>query len=63
MPPAASQFPTFDEWKRMSEREQDALLDRLESEKRRGTIATRVLIGLALAAVSVAVWLALRALG
>jgi orotate phosphoribosyltransferase len=63
MPPAASQFPTFDEWKRMSEREQDALLDRLEAERRRGTIATRVLIGLAFAAVPVAVWLALKALG
>jgi orotate phosphoribosyltransferase len=63
MPPAASQFPTFDEWKTMSEREQDALLDRLESEKRRGTMATRLLIGLACAAVPVAVWLALRGLG
>jgi hypothetical protein len=63
MPPAASQFPTFDEWKRMSEREQDALLDRLEAEQRRGTVATRLLIGLACAAVPVVLWLALRALG
>jgi hypothetical protein len=62
MPPAASQFPTFDEWKSMSEREQDALLDRLEAEKHRGAIATRLLIGLACAAASVVLWLALRAL-
>ena len=46
MPPAASQFPTFDEWKTMSEREQDALLDRMEAHKRRNAVAIRLLIAL-----------------
>lgn len=45
MPPAAPSFPVFDEWKNMSEREQDALLDRLESHKRRGLLGRRLLIG------------------
>ena len=62
MPSAASQFPTFDEWKRMSEREQDALLDRLEAEERRGMMAMRLLIVLACTAVPALLWLALRAL-
>ena len=46
MPPAAPPFPAFDEWKRMSEREQDALLDRLEAKERRGATAMRLAIGL-----------------
>jgi hypothetical protein len=54
MPPAAPSFPAFDEWKSMSEPEQDALLDRLEGHKRRGKIAIRLLSGFGLVAVAVA---------
>jgi hypothetical protein len=51
MSPPAPSFPAFDDWKKMSEREQDALLDRLEATKRRRSFATRLLIGLGCAAV------------
>jgi hypothetical protein len=44
MSPAAPPFPTFDDWKRMSEREQDAWLDRLE-QKRGGRLVARLLVG------------------
>jgi hypothetical protein len=50
----APSFPTFEDWKRMSEREQDALLDRLEAEKRRGAFRTRLLIVLGCATVALA---------
>ena len=33
----APSFPAFDEWQKMSESEQDALLDRLETAKQRGS--------------------------
>ncbi len=46
MPRAAPSFPAFDEWQRMSEGEQDALLDALESKERRGRLAMRLLVGL-----------------
>ena len=39
-------FPAFDEWQEMSEQEQDALLDRLETANQRGSISRHVLIGL-----------------
>jgi hypothetical protein len=45
MPQAAPSFPAFDEWRKMSESEQDALLDALEGAQRRGRLATRLLIG------------------
>ena len=41
----APSFPAFDEWQKMSESEQDALLDRLET-KQRGSIMRWVLIGI-----------------
>jgi hypothetical protein len=63
MPPAAPSFPAFDEWKSMSEPEQDALLDRLDAHKRRGRIAIRLLIGFGLAAIAVALVAALILLG
>ena len=53
MPPAVPPFPGFEEWKRMSEREQDALLDRLEAKKRRGAIS-RLAIGLGCVAAAAA---------
>jgi len=37
----APSFPAFEDWKRMSQREQDALLDRLETAKRRGLLTTK----------------------
>jgi len=42
----APPFPAFEDWKRMSEREQDLLLDRLEAANRRRSLAVRWLIGL-----------------
>jgi CHASE3 domain sensor protein len=59
----APSFPAFEDWKRMSEREQDALLDRLETEKRRGAFRARLLLVLGCATVVLAagfVFLALR---
>lgn len=41
----APSFPAFDEWEKMSESEQDALLDRLET-KQRGSVFRRVAVGL-----------------
>ena len=59
MPPAAPSFPAFEDWKRMSEREQDALLDRLEAEEGRGVTGRRLLIGFGLAAAAVGLVVAL----
>jgi hypothetical protein len=50
----APSFPAFDEWEKMSESEQDALLDRLETTKQRGSTIKRVVMGL----LSVAVYAA-----
>ena len=38
-------FPAFDEWQKMSESEQDALLDRLETASERGSLIRHVLVG------------------
>jgi hypothetical protein len=62
MPPAAPPFPTFDDWKRMSEREQDAWLDRLEQGKRRGRLA-RHLVRFGFAAAAAVVVTALVLVG
>ena len=48
----APSFPAFEDWKRMSEREQDALLDRLEATKRRRTRGSRLLMALGCATVA-----------
>ena len=58
MPRAAPSFPAFDEWQKMSEREQDALLDSLEGARRRGRLAARLLVCLS-ATVAVAIGLTL----
>ena len=58
----APSFPAFDEWQSMSESEQDALLDRLET-KQRGPVFKRVaagLLGLAFCAAVCAMLLTLR---
>ena len=59
----APAFPAFDDWKRMSEREQDALLDRLEADKRRGAFVSWLLIGLAFATAAAATVVTLLTLG
>jgi hypothetical protein len=43
MPGATPSFPDFQEWQKLSEREQDALLDRLEGVPRRGRALSRLL--------------------
>jgi hypothetical protein len=60
---SAPSFPAFEDWKRMSEREQDALLDRLEAARRRGARTTRLLIVLGCAAVALGAGLVLMTLG
>jgi hypothetical protein len=55
-------FPAFEDWKRMSERQQDALLDRLEAAKRRRSLGTRLLMGLGCAAAALAAGFVLLAL-
>jgi len=63
MPQPAPSFPVFEDWKRMSEREQDALLDRLEDAKRRGARTTRLLVGIGFVSVALAAGLVLLTLG
>jgi hypothetical protein len=38
-------FPPIRTWQRMSEREQNALLDRIEAHRRRRSISWQVLVG------------------
>jgi hypothetical protein len=51
MAQAAPQFPSLDAWERMSEPEQDALLDRIERVRRRELLWSRARAGLVLGAV------------
>ena len=44
---SASRFPTFDTWKRMSEKEQDALLDSMARAQRRRAMLLRCLFAAA----------------
>jgi hypothetical protein len=60
---SAPSFPAFEDWKRMSEREQDALLDRLEAARRRGARTVRLLVVVAAVTVALAVALVLFTLG
>ena len=62
MPRSAPSFPALDEWQKMSEGEQDALLDALESQKLRGRLSMRLLAGLAGTAAIAAIGGALLAL-
>lgn len=60
MSQSAPSFPAFDEWEKMSESEQDALLDRLETAEQRGSIIKRwvqIGIGLVFAATLVGILL------
>lgn len=44
MSQSAPSFPAFDEWEKMSESEQDELLDKLEGARHRSWRTRRVLI-------------------
>jgi len=52
-------FPAFDEWQKMSEREQDALITKMEGVRNRSRRNHRVLLGLSCALVTTAVVAAL----
>jgi hypothetical protein len=52
-------FPPFQQWERMSESEQDALIDRIEAARRRRARAMRICIGLACTMLSAGVMAAL----
>jgi hypothetical protein len=50
-------FPTIRSWQRMSERQQDAMLDKIETRRRRRSMVPRLVMGaLFAAAVMVAVY-------
>ncbi len=51
MPRAKQSFPAFEDWQKLSEREQDALLDRFEGVQRRSRYKSRLLSVAALVAV------------
>ena len=53
--PFTPQFPTFEKWQSMTEGEQDALLARMESARRRRSLSLRFLVGLGFAAVAVSI--------
>ena len=44
---SASRFPTFEAWKRLGEKEQDALLDRMARAQRRRAMPSRCLFAAA----------------
>jgi hypothetical protein len=44
---SAPQFPAIDDWQKMSETEQDALLARMEAARRRVALLYRLLIAIA----------------
>ena len=44
---SASRFPALDAWKRMSEKEQDALLDRMARAQRQRAMLLRCLLAVA----------------
>ena len=46
MAPPMPQFPSLDAWQRMDETQQDALIDRIESARRRRRLGLRALAGL-----------------
>jgi hypothetical protein len=62
MPEDMTTFPTLRSWRRMSEREQDVLLDRIESRRRRRSLMARIVPALLAVAAAAAVVVALLAL-
>ena len=47
-------FPAFDDWQKMSEREQDALIAKLETARWRRSLMWRLLFGLGCATTAIA---------
>jgi hypothetical protein len=60
---ATPQFPAIDDWQKMSETEQDALLARMESARRRGALLNWLLIALACMAAGAGIVLAILKMG
>ena len=56
---ATPQFPAIDDWQKLSETEQDALLARMESARRRGALLYGLLIALACTATGAGIVLAI----
>ena len=56
---ATPQFPAIDDWQKMSATEQDALLARIESARRRSALLYRLLIAFACTAAGAGVVLAI----
>jgi len=56
------QFPAIDDWQKMSERDQDALISRMEAARRRASVLRRLMVGTACAAVAAAIGFALLGL-
>jgi hypothetical protein len=56
---ATPQFPAIDDWQKMSETEQDALLARMERARRRGALIYRLLIALTCTAAGAGIVLAI----
>ena len=56
---ATPQFPAIDDWQRMSETEQDALLARMETARRRSALLYRLAIALTCAIVGAGIVLAI----
>jgi hypothetical protein len=52
-------FPAFDVWQTMSESEQDALLAKMETARRRASLGYRLVIGLACTTLGAAIGFAL----
>jgi hypothetical protein len=52
---SASRFPAFDDWQRMSESEQDALIAKLETARWRRSMMWRLLLGLVCGAAAIAI--------
>jgi hypothetical protein len=56
-------FPTIRSWQRMSERQQDALLDKIETKQRRRSLTSKTLMFTVAAAIVVGLALGVVALG
>jgi hypothetical protein len=59
MAPPMPQFPMLEVWQTMDESEQDALIDRIESARRRRRVGLRALAGLFCAGLALTLYLAL----
>jgi hypothetical protein len=60
---SAQAFPAFDDWQKMSESEQDAFLDRMETGKRRKVTFWQIAGGITLAGLAALLGAVLLGLG